>query len=224
MAHDHGDDLTGLPAPLRPGDPPETKRHAYAALLDAARAVLSAGDGNSKNADIAAPGLDAVAAMSTLSFLLSRSLGHCSWAGFYRRAPGEGEQEETLIVGPYCGTSMGCLSISFSRGVCGTAARERMTQLVPDVSLFPGHIACSSSTRSEIVVPVFEGGDVGRGRVAAVLDLDSEAPAAFDEEDAGGLEALCAWLGRAFFPPGPCPRAAGSSGGQQGGGAGERLS
>jgi len=199
MTHDDHD-LTGLPAPLRPGDPPETKREAYAALLDAAKHVLSSAEGGDADAD-AAPGLDAVAAMATLSFLLSRALGHCSWAGFYRRrAPGGQEAEDGLVVGPYCGKSMGCLYIPFTRGVCGAAVRERKTQVVPDVSLFPGHIACASSTRSEIVVPVFEGGDAGGGaRVAAVLDLDSEAAAAFDEEDARGLEALARWLGRAFL-------------------------
>jgi GAF domain-containing protein len=78
--------------------------------------------------------------------------------------------------------------IPFSRGVCGAAARERRTQVVPDVDAFPDHIACASSTRSEIVVPVFD----ARGRLIAVLDVDSDTPTAFDDGDATALEALMA--------------------------------
>jgi GAF domain-containing protein len=92
------------------------------------------------------------------------------------------------------------LRIPFSRGVCGAAARTRSTQLVPDVELFPGHIACSGSTRSEIVVPV-----LGRNReVLAVLDVDSNLEAAFDATDQQQLEAICADLARRF-PNGELP-------------------
>lgn len=86
----------------------------------------------------------------------------------------------------------GCLEISFDRGVCGAAARLRQTQVVPDARAFPGYIACSSSTRSEIVVPVL----TVRGRVMAVLDIDSDHPGAFDDVDRVNLETLCWRIGR----------------------------
>ena len=92
-----------------------------------------------------------------------------------------------LKIGPYQG-GHGCLQIPFDRGVCGAAARERRTQLVPDVDAFPGHIACASSTRSEIVVPVFD----AAGDVIAVLDIDSNRPDAFDAVDQAALEAMMA--------------------------------
>lgn len=209
-----GGDLDGLLPTVRVGDPPEAKRAAYAALVAAAQAVLLAegDDGGKRGAaagnSAAAAAVDAVAALSTLAFLLSRALPHCSWSGFYRRSSAAGEGEDVLIVGPYCGTSMGCLRIPLGRGVCGAAARERRSQVVPDVAAFPGHIACSSATKSELVVPLFEGGDREGGRVAAVLDLDSEEAAAFDDEDARGLEALCGWVGAAFFPAAASPGAA----------------
>lgn len=190
MGHDD------LPIPtIRIGDSAEVKRAAYAELLSAAQAILQSDDGNGSTTSAAA--IDAVAALSTVAFLLSRALPHCSWSGFYRRVPQT--EPPLLVVGPYVGRSMGCLLIPFSRGVCGAAARERRSQVVPDVSRFPGHIACASTTRSELVVPVFERGDAQTGAVVAVLDLDSDEPAAFDGEDDRGLEALCAWLGRTFF-------------------------
>lgn len=108
------------------------------------------------------------------------------WTGFYvvdPLKPGE------LVIGPYQG-SLGCLRIPFGKGVCGTAAAERATQLVPDVHAFPGHIACDSRSNSEIVVPVFD----GAGALAAVLDVDSAAFDAFDADDQSGLEAICAGL------------------------------
>jgi len=89
------------------------------------------------------------------------------------------------VVGPYQGT-LGCLRIAFGRGVCGTAAARRETMIVPDVEAFPGHIACDSRSRSEIVTPVFDAG----GRLIAVLDVDSTELAAFDTADAAGLEAI----------------------------------
>lgn len=131
---------------------------------------------------------DWVAAMATVACELHHAFGYYQWTGFYRVvAP------ELLVVGPYQG-GHGCLRIAFSRGVCGAAARTRQTQLVPDVERFPGHIACSSSTRSEIVVPVV----TPDGRLLAVLDVDSDSAAAFTSDDQVALEALCAELGRRF--------------------------
>ena len=96
------------------------------------------------------------------------------------------------MVGPYQGR-LGCLRIGLGKGVCGTCAAERRTVIVPDVEAFPGHIACDSRSRSEIVVPVLE----KSGRLIAVLDVDSAQPAAFDQTDARGLEAI---LAHAFGP------------------------
>jgi L-methionine (R)-S-oxide reductase len=123
---------------------------------------------------------DWVAAMSTVVCELHHAFGYFHWTGFYRAIG-----PSMLAVGPYQG-GHGCLRIPFDKGVCGAAARTRETQLVPDVEAFPGHIACSSSTRSEIVVPL-----VGPRGVLAVLDVDSDDPAAFDETDRAHLEALC---------------------------------
>ena len=131
---------------------------------------------------------DGVAAMATVSCELHHAFAAFHWTGFYRLvSPGE------LAVGPYQG-GHGCLRIPFSRGVCGAAARTRTSQLVPDVEAFPGHIACSSSTRSELVVPCIHPG----GEVVAVLDLDSDHPAAFDAIDQQHAEALCSMLARRF--------------------------
>jgi GAF domain-containing protein len=96
-----------------------------------------------------------------------------------------------LRVGPYQGT-LGCLEIQFGRGVCGTAAAERRTVVVPDVEAFPGHIACDGRSRSEIVVPVYD----AKGQLIALLDVDSAEPAAFDEEDARALEQVVSWFAR----------------------------
>lgn len=130
---------------------------------------------------------DEVAAMATISALIHNSLGHL-WTGFYRvAAPGE-----RLIVGPYQGT-LGCMEIEFGKGVCGTAAAEERTVIVDDVLAFPGHITCDARSRSEIVVPVF-----GRdGGLIAVLDIDSDQPSAFTDEDREGLERVVAWFKRA---------------------------
>lgn len=131
---------------------------------------------------------DWVAAMATVACELHHAFEYYHWTGFYRQtAPG------LLLVGPYQG-GHGCLEIAFERGVCGAAARERRTQLVEDVHAFAGHIACSSSTRSEIVVPVL----TPSGQVLAVLDVDSDEPAAFDEVDQRWLERLCERLGRRY--------------------------
>jgi GAF domain-containing protein len=131
---------------------------------------------------------DWVAAMSTVVCELHHAFEYFHWTGFYRTiAP------ELLAVGPYQG-GHGCLRIPYAKGVCGAAARTRETQLVPDVEAFSGHIACSSSTRSEVVVPLV----AGEGRVLAVLDVDSDHPAAFDDEDRRALESLCGELARRF--------------------------
>ncbi len=131
---------------------------------------------------------DWIAALATVSCELHHAFARFDWTGFYR-ATGE----ERLVIGPYQG-GHGCLRIDFARGVCGAAARTRETQLVPDVSAFPGHIACSTSTRSEIVVPLV----TPAGRLLGVLDVDSDDPDAFDEVDREALEALCAGLAAQF--------------------------
>ncbi len=124
---------------------------------------------------------DAVAIEATLACLLWETLAQTNWCGFYRRIG-----DRTLAVGPYQGT-MGCLRIDFDRGVCGACARTHEVRLVPDVSRFPGHIACDDRTRSELVVPVVVGGEL-----RAVLDLDSPHLAAFDRAEADLLIALVA--------------------------------
>jgi GAF domain-containing protein len=130
---------------------------------------------------------DDVALMATVACEVHHSDERFNWTGFYRVvAP------ELLKVGPYQG-GHGCLQIPFSRGVCGAAARTSEVQLVPDVDAFPGHIACASSTRSELVLPVLN----GAGKVIAVFDLDSDLPDAFTPEDANALtEILKAVFGR----------------------------
>ena len=123
---------------------------------------------------------DEVALMATLACELHQSDDRFDWTGFYRVVG-----PELLKIGPYQG-GHGCLVIPFARGVCGAAARTGEVQLVPDVDAFPGHIACASSTRSEIVLPVW-----GKGRrLIGVLDIDSNLPDAFTAEDARRLEAI----------------------------------
>jgi len=123
---------------------------------------------------------DTVALMATVACEVHHADERFDWTGFYRVvAP------ELLKIGPYQG-GHGCLVIPFSRGVCGAAARTRAVQLVPDVDAFPGHIACASSTRSEIVLPVFN----GAGDLIGVFDIDSDQPAAFTETDARALAAI----------------------------------
>jgi len=123
---------------------------------------------------------DAVALMATLACEIHHSDARFDWTGFYRvTAP------ELLKIGPYQG-GHGCLVIPFARGVCGAAARTRQVQLVPDVEAFEGHIACASSTRSELVLPVFGAGGVLLG----VLDIDSDQPDAFTRADADALAGI----------------------------------
>ncbi|KMW59980.1 hypothetical protein AIOL_000129 [Candidatus Rhodobacter oscarellae] len=124
---------------------------------------------------------DAVALMATVACELHHADARFDWTGFYRVvAP------ELLKIGPYQG-GHGCLVIPFSRGVCGACARTGEVQLVADVDAFPGHIACASSTRSEIVLPVWN-----KGALIAVLDIDSDQPDAFDAGDAAGLSSILA--------------------------------
>jgi len=153
-------DLRGIP-----------KARAYKELEGHSEAIL---DGVS----------DPIAAMATITALVHHAFGHL-WTGFYRVI----EPGVLLRVGPYQG-SLGCLDIAFGRGVCGTAAAEMRTVIVPDVDKYPGHITCDARSRSEIVVPVLG----SRGDLLAVLDVDSDQLDAFNEEDQRGLERLVSWF------------------------------
>ena len=126
---------------------------------------------------------DDITGMATMSSLIHHAFGFL-WTGFYRVVT-----PNLLRVGPYQGT-LGCLDIEVGRGVCGTAAAQRKTVIVPDVDRFPGHIACDARSKSEIVVPVFGRG----GELIAVLDIDSDRRATFDELDAEGLARIVGWF------------------------------
>lgn len=145
-----------------------TKQERYSALLPQVKSLC---EGES----------DMIAKMANVSALLHSEFGFW-WTGFYRVLDGE------LVLGPFQGP-IACIHIAYGRGVCGSAWKERRTMVVPDVEQFPGHIACSSESRSEIVVPVFRGDDI-----IAVLDIDSRELATFDEVDARSLEQLVALL------------------------------
>jgi GAF domain-containing protein len=153
---------------------PPAKAQRYAAVAEEVAAVL-AGEPN------------LTARMATIASMLAASFEDYFWTGFYVVDP---DKPGELVVGPYQGT-LGCLRIAFGRGVCGTAAQSRRTQVVEDVNAFPGHIACDSRSRSEIVVPVFG----QEGELIGVFDVDSTRPAAFDAVDAEWLEVI---LRRAF--------------------------
>lgn len=146
---------------------------AYTELIDQVNLVLEDID-------------DSICGMATISALVHGALGFL-WTGFYRVV----EPGKLMRVGPYQG-SLGCLEIAFGKGVCGTAAAEQRTIIVDDVDLFPGHISCDARSRSEIVVPVFN----KTGDLIAVLDVDSEMPGAFNEDDQAGLEAIVQWFQR----------------------------
>ena len=147
------------------------KPRAYSELKGHAEAIL---DGVN----------DEITAMATLASLVHHAFGHL-WTGFYRVVvPGQ-----LLRVGPYQGT-LGCLDIAFGQGVCGTAASEMKSVVVPDVEKFPGHITCDSRSRSEIVIPVRN----KRGDLVAVFDVDSDRRNAFDNDDQRGLEQLMSWF------------------------------
>ena len=123
---------------------------------------------------------DTVALMATIACEVHHAGDRFDWTGFYRvTAPG------LLKIGPYQGAH-GCLTIAFSHGVCGACARSGEAQLVADVDAFPGHIACASSTRSELVLPVRD----STGTLIGVFDIDSDQPAAFSAADARDLEAI----------------------------------
>ena len=139
-----------------------TKQERYEALLPQVRALC---DGET----------DTIAKMANVAALLHGEFGFW-WTGFYR------VQGSELVLGPFQGP-VACVHIAYGRGVCGTAWKEARTVVVPDVEAFPGHIACSAVSRSEIVVPAMK-----EGRVTAVLDIDSERIATFDETDAHYLE------------------------------------
>ena len=124
---------------------------------------------------------DTIANMANIAAMIHHTFSFW-WTGFYRVIGKE------LILGPFQGP-LACSRIAYGRGVCGTAWKEQTTQVVPDVELFPGHIACSSLSRSEIVVPVWQGKEI-----VAVLDIDSEHLATFDEVDKEWLEKIVALL------------------------------
>ena len=128
-----------------------------------------------------------VANLANASALLWHSMEDLNWAGFYLMEGGQ------LVLGPFQGKTA-CIEIPVGKGVCGTAAARRTTQLVPDVHAFPGHIACDSASNSEIVVPIFRNGEV-----AAVLDIDSPSLNRFDEADKAGLEQFVRVLEETVF-------------------------
>ena len=146
------------------GDKPEV----YATLADQARGLL---DGER----------DRIANAANFAALVYHGLPDLNWAGFYFH---DGQE---LVVGPFQGLPA-CVRIPMGKGVCGTAAITRATQVVPDVHEFPGHIACDAASRSEIVVPLID----ANGTLIGVFDVDSPLPGRFDEDDRAGIEQLCA--------------------------------
>lgn len=146
------------------------KTDKYATLLPQIRSVV-AGEP------------DLIARMANVCAMLHETFSWW-WTGFYRVA-----DDNELVLGPFQGP-LACTRIRRGRGVCGTAWQSGRTQVVPDVELFPGHIACSAASRSEIVVPVRD----ASGRIIAVLDIDSTEPAAFDDTDREWLERIVALL------------------------------
>ena len=145
-----------------------SKQERYTSLLPQVEAVMDSS-------------VDIIANMANMAAMLHETFGFW-WTGFYRVIDNE------LILGPFQGP-LACTRIAYGRGVCGTAWKERRTIVVPDVEQFPGHIACSSASRSEIVVPVFHNGEV-----IAVLDIDSDRLATFDETDSAYLEKAVTFL------------------------------
>ena len=133
---------------------------------------------------------DGLANAANMSALLYQALPDLNWAGFYFRRGGE------LVLGPFQG-KVACVRIALGRGVCGTAAERAETVIVPDVNAFPGHIACDAASRSEIVVPLIQ-----NGQLLGVLDIDSPRLARFDQDDGIGLNAAAALLMRASDFPG----------------------
>ena len=146
----------------------DTKQERYEALLPQIKAVVEDEP-------------DLIANMANVAAMLHETFGFW-WTGFYR------VEDEELVLGPFQGP-MACTRIRKGRGLCGTAWLKEETQVVPDVDKFPGHIACSSASRSEIVVPIFH-----EGKVIAVLDIDSERLNTFDETDRQNLEQIVKML------------------------------
>ena len=142
----------------------EIKQERYEALLPQIKAVIEDES-------------DLIANMANVAAMLHETFGFW-WTGFYRVIDGK------LVLGPFQGP-LACSRIAYGRGVCGTVWKERTTQVVPDVEKFPGHIACSSASKSEIVVPLIK-----EGEVTAVLDIDSEHLATFDDTDRHWLEKI----------------------------------
>ena len=147
--------------------PSGSKAELHSTLAEQARALLHGERDLTANA-------------ANLAALVFHTLPDLNWAGFYWLKGGE------LVLGPFQGKPA-CVRIALGKGVCGAAAQSRRSIVVPDVHAFPGHIACDSASRSELVVPV-----IAAGRVVGVLDLDSPLPGRFDEEDARALESLVA--------------------------------
>lgn len=145
-----------------------SKEEKYAMLLPQLKALAEAES-------------DTIASMANMAAAITETFGFL-WTGFYRVV---GDQ---LVLGPFQGP-LACMRIRYGKGVCGTAWAEKRTLVVPDVDKFPGHIACSSASRSEIVVPV-----VRNGEVVAVLDIDSERTGTFDAVDRKALEQAVEWL------------------------------
>ncbi len=131
---------------------------------------------------------DWVTAMATVACELHNSFEHYHWTGFYRTV-----SPEVLKIGPYQG-GHGCLTITYDRGICGAAARTGESQIVPNVHKRPEHIACSSTTNSEIVIPVKN----SNGDVVAVLDVDSDDFDAFSGDDVSLAQDICEWLGATY--------------------------
>jgi L-methionine (R)-S-oxide reductase len=148
------------------------KESIYQALLPQLRSLIEGED-------------HLVAVLANTAALLHEGLDHFFWTGFYLV---EGDE---LVLGPFQGP-VACFRIKRGRGVCGSSWQQGQTLVVPDVELFPGHIACSSRSRSEIVVPLRDGHD----RIRGVLDIDSTSPAAFDDTDRKYLEQVCRLLGQ----------------------------
>ena len=141
---------------------------------------------------------DCVAVMANVCAAIHEAMGFW-WTGFYRVTDGDyvphsNQHVRELVLGPFQGP-VACMHIGFGKGVCGTAWKEQRTVVVPDVEQFPGHIACSSLSRSEIVVPIFSKG----GEVVAVLDIDSKELATFDDIDQHYLEGICSMLSSYSF-------------------------
>jgi L-methionine (R)-S-oxide reductase len=147
----------------------EEKKQRYA---DVAKEIAAVIDGED----------NLIARMATVSNILHHAFEHYFWTGFYIVDP---NRPNELVIGPYQG-SLGCLRIAFGKGVCGTAAAMRQTQIVDDVHAFAGHITCDARSQSEIVVPVL----TASGDLVAVLDVDSDQQAQFDDIDREGLERI----------------------------------